>query len=236
MMSVDEIYELIKFVLNKNQQGYLPPSRFNLIINQAQRMYIAWLVGELQQYTPGRPISRVELGQNRTQRQRLSPVIYGYNLAIDPYGFSPYPGDFIQVDAMWSIYGQSIYGYQSIYSPRNKRIRYVQQNALDSFYNSSIDPITSNPIYLIEDLGFRFYPENQYTARLHYVRDAPPIEWAYTEDVNRRPVYDPVHSKQPVWDTASIFDIITRALTMAGVSLQIGQVIAYSEQKQKEGQ
>lgn len=229
-MNVNDIYLLMQYILNKSQQGYLPPAKFRLVINQGQRSYIAWLLGEFQQYTPGRPISRVELGNNRTVRQRLSPVIYGYNLAINPYGFSPYPSDYIQTDAMWSIYGQSIY------NPLNKRIRYAQQNELDSFYNSTIDPIATNPIYLIEDEGFRFYPENQYQARLNYVRDAPEIEWAYTLDSNSRPVYDAVNSRQPVWDSVAIFDIIARALTMVGVSLQAGRVIAYSEQKTKEGQ
>lgn len=229
-MDVNELYELLKYIVNKNQQGYVPPSKFNLVINQGQRSYTAWLLGSFTQYTPGRPVARVELGQNRTVRQRLAPVIYGYTLAIDPYGFSPYPGDYLQVDAMWSIYGSSIY------NPYNKRIRYAQQNTLDSFYNSRIDPIATNPIYLIEDEGFRFYPEAQYTARLSYVRDAPPIEWAYTLDSNNRPVYDPINSKQPVWDTVACYDILVRALLEVGVNLQANAVMQYANEIKNQGQ
>ncbi len=217
------MYLLIQFILNKNQQGYLPPSKFNLTINQGQRSYVAWLLGLFQQYTPGRPVARVELGNNRTVRQRLAPVIYGYTLNVSSSGESPYPGDFLQVDAMWSIYGFN-------------RVKYVEQNRLDAFYNSTINPISTNPIYLIEDTGFQFYPETQWQAKLSYVRDAPDIIWGYTEDSNGRPIYDASLSQQPVWDNIAIFDIIGRALAQVGISLQIPQVVAYSQEIKTQGQ
>ena len=227
-MSINDWYVLMQAIINKNQQGYLPPVKFNLYINQGSRSYQSFLLGSLQTYTPGRPVSKVELGQNRTVRQRLAPTIYGYNLAINPYGNSPYPGDFLQVDAMWSIYGASIYSH--------KRIRYAEQNALDAYYNSVIDPIASNPIYLLEDTFFQFYPENQYTARLHYVRDVPEMLWAYTADSNGRPVYDAANSVQPVWDTVAMYDVLCRALSLVGISLQISQVVAYSQEIKSNGQ
>lgn len=227
-MTVDEVYLLVKFIVNKNQQGYVKPADFNTSINQAQRSYVSYLLGSFQQYTPGRPVAKVELGNNRTVRQRLAPIIYGYNLAIDPTGYSPYPGDFLQPDAMWSIYGASIYSH--------KRIRYAQQNSLDAYYNSVIDPVATNPIYLIEDTGFQFYPETQYTARLHYVRDAPQIRWAYTNDMNGRPIYDPANSIDPVWDTAAIFEIVSRQLRMIGVYLQANEVSAFANEITKTGQ
>jgi hypothetical protein len=227
-MDINDWYVLMQFIINKNQQGYLPPSRFNIVINQGSRAYQSYLLGSFQQYTPGRPISRVELGNNRTVRQRLAPTIYGYNLAISPYGASPYPADFLQVDAMWSIYGISIYSH--------KRIRYAEQNALDSYYNSVIDPITTNPIYLLEDTYFQFYPENQYTARLHYVRDVPEMVWASTPDVNNRPIYDAVNSVQSIWDDLAMGDIVARALLLVGINLQAQQVIAYSNELKQQGQ
>lgn len=225
-MNIDDIYVLMRYIVNKNFQGNLQPEKFFTVINQGQRSYISYLLGSFQQYTPGRPMARVELGNNSVVRQRLSPVIYGYILNIDPQGNSPYPGDYIQTDAMWSIYG--IYGI--------KRVRYAQQTALDSYYNSVIDPIVTNPIYLIQDTNFQFYPTNLYQAKLHYVRDAPDMVWGYTLDGNNRPVYDPTTSVQPVWDQAAIFDIIVRALEMVGINLQSNQVVSYSEEIKKQGQ
>lgn len=222
-MDVNETYELMQYIIAKNQQGYLSPDEFILTINQAQRSYQSYLLGSLQTYIPGRPVAKVELGQNSVVRQRLSPSIYNYNLSVDGTGFSPYPGDYLQADAMWSIYG-------------NNRIRYVQQDALYSFYNSVIDPVTTNPIYLIEDVGFRFYPVTTATAKLSYVRNAPDMVWGYTDDANGNPVYNPLSSTQPIWDDASMLEIIARALRMVGVNLQSAVVSQYAEEIKNQGQ
>ena len=147
-MNVDQAYSIMKYALAKNiSQGYFSPVDFGIAFNSAQKSYTAYLLGNFQTYNPGRPISKTELGQNAVVRQRLSPVIYGYILDVDTTGFSPYPGDYIQSDAMWSLYGF-------------QRIRLVEQDQLYSVYNSVIDPIASNPIHLIEDVGFRFYPQS----------------------------------------------------------------------------
>lgn len=227
-MNVNDLYVLAQFILNKNQQGYFRPADFNRTYNAGQKQYQSYLLGSFQTYMAGRPIAKVELGQNSVVRQRLAPTIYGYTLQINPYGESPYPGDYIQTDAMWSIYGANIYSH--------KRIRFVQQNSLDANYNSVIDPIATNPIYLVTDTGFQFYPTNQYTARLHYVRDAPQVVWGYTLDGNGRPIYDHATSVDPVWDDVACMDILTRALLMVGVNLQAGAVAQYAEQLKREGQ
>lgn len=222
-MTVNEVYLLMQYIVNKNQSGYLSPSQFNLVINQGQRSYEEFLLGQFQGYAPGRPIPRVQYGNNETTRQRLTPLIYGYRLAIDSQGKSPYPGDYIATDAMTSIYNF-------------QRVRFVQQDALYSFYNSKIDPIATNPIFLIKDTGFQFYPTTLGQADLSYVRKAPNMVWGYTTDVNSRPVYSAAHSTQPVWNDDAMFEIIVRALALVGVNLQLGVVIQFAQQIKQGGQ
>jgi hypothetical protein len=222
-VNVNDVYKLVQFITNKQQKGDVSPERFNLVINQAQLSFLDFLLGEFQQYQYGRPVAKVEFGQNQTVRQRLSPVIYGYNLSIDSTGFSPYPSDFQQVDAIWSFYG-----YQ--------RVRFVQQDYLYSYYNSKIDPIATNPIYLIEDVGFRFYPSNYGAAKLSYVRTPSQIVWGYTLDGNSRPVYDAATSVNPVWQDVDMLEIISRALQMIGVNLQSAQITQYANMITKTGQ
>lgn len=223
-MTVDEVYVLMLYAISKNkQQGYLSPTDFNTTINQASKSYADYLLGEVQQYQPGRSGARVEWGQNQTVRTRLTPIIYGYHLNIDTTGFSPYPNDYLQVDAMWSIYGID-------------RIRFVPQDKHFFVYGSVIDPYRLNPYYLIEDLGFRFYPQSYGDAWLSYVRNPPLIIWGYTFDGNNRPVYSAALSTQPVWDDASMLDVIVRALAIVGVNLQFGVVSQYSQEIKMNGQ
>ena len=216
---------------NKSQ-GYVSPQDFNNTINQAQKSYVSYILGSFQSYTPGRPISRVEFGQNTTIRTRLTPIIYWSSLSIDPDGYSPYPEDYLQVDAMLT--------------EEYQRVRIVQQDSLYSYYNSVIDPIATNPIYILEDSNFRFFPNDLGSAQLSYVANPPDMVWAYTLDGNGIPVYAPTQtgvgvnpstgSVQPVWDDATMLDIIVRALAIIGVNLQLNTVEQYSMNIKNQGQ
>lgn len=222
--TVDDVYKIILYASAKNKsQGYVSPSDFNNVINIAQKSYSAYLLGSLQNYRPGRPLSAVQFGANSVVRQRLSPTIYGYNLSIDSTGFSPYPGDYLNIDALWSIYGI-------------ERIRYAAQEKFWGIYGSVIDPYQTNPFYIIEDVGFRFYPQSLGSARLSYVRNPPDMIWGYVDDVNGLPVYSAAHSTQPVWDDASILEIIVRALSLIGVNLQLNIVMQYAQTIKQNGQ
>lgn len=298
-MDINSIYKLTQFIVNKNQQGYVSPDQFNSVMNQAQKSYVSYILGSFQSYTPGRPVARVELGQNSVVRQRLVPIITSTTLTVDGTGFSLYPSDYLQTDAL-----RTVSDFQ--------RIRFVQQDSLYSYYNSTIDPVGSNPIYLLEQTGFRFYPVTLGTARLSYIKNPPNMIWAYRTDSNSRPTYStgiqgvdvinggsgysaatitfsappaggvtatgtvlitggvitkiimtnngsgynntlptmtftgtggagatfssPIVSQDPVWDNASIFEIISRGLALIGVNLQSAAISQFAEQIKREGQ
>lgn len=217
------MYRICQYAINKAQNGYLTSSEFNLLVNQAQTSYEDYLLGEFQQYQYGRAQARIDYNQNSNIRQRLSPLIYGYTLSVDANGFASYPGDYVQTDAMWNPNGIS-------------RYRYVKQDSLFSYYNSKIDPIASNPIYLIEQNGFRFFPASVGTARLTYVKNAPTITWGYTLDGNGREVYNAATSQQPVWSDVDLLEIIARVLKLVGVNLKDGMVAQYANQVTQMGQ
>jgi hypothetical protein len=231
-MNVNDMYRICQFAINKAQNGYLTPAEFNLVINQAQISYQDYLLGEFQQYQYGRPQARVNYSQNENIRQRLTPLITEATLTINSTtGESPYPADYIQVDA--------------VVTNDFKRVRFVPQDSLYSYYNSEIDPVVTNPIYLIEPNKFQFYPKTLGSAILTYVKNAPDIVWAYTT-VSGRPVYAPTQTGagvtpttgtvQPVWDDVDLLEIITRALKLIGLNLQDGMVSQYANQITQTGQ
>jgi hypothetical protein len=112
----------------------------------------------------------------------------------------------------------------------------VQQQYFYSIYNSVIDPVGGWPVYMLEYDGFRFFPNNIGAAKLSYVRNPPDMIWGYTLNVNGIPVYNPASSTQPVWDDASILEIIVRALRIIGVNLQYNEVSAYANEIKQVGQ
>lgn len=64
----------------------------------------------------------------------------------------------------------------------------------------------------------------------------PDIVWAFTEDVNGEPVYDPIQSDDPVWFDVDCLEIIVRALKMVGVNLQAADVYRFAEEVKTNGQ
>jgi hypothetical protein len=230
-MNVNDMYRICQFAVNKAQNGYLTPSDFNLIINQAQVSYQDYLLGEFQQYQYGRPQARINYSQNQNIRQRLSPLIAESTLTINSTtGKASYPADYVQTDA--------------IITSTFDRVRYTQQDSLYSYYKSEIDPVATNPVYLIEADGFQFYPKTLGSAVLTYVKNAPEIVWAYIT-VSGRPVYTTTTgagvtpstgSVQPVWDNVDNLEIIARALKLIGLNLQVGQLEQYANQVTQQGQ
>lgn len=225
-MDVNVAYKIVLYACAKNKQnGYVSPEDFNTVLMPvAQRGYLDYLLGEYQRYSLRRPIAVVEFGQNERIRDSISPLIYGTVLTPDVLtGIASFPSDYEYVDAMWSQYGYY-------------NIKFAQQDRQDSYLHSSIDPIATNPVYLLQHEGFHFFPENIGAARLSYVRTPPAIVWGYVLDSNGRPVYDPATSQNPVWSDTDMMQILVRALALVGVNLQIGVVQQYAEQIKQGGQ
>lgn len=228
-MTVDFLYRLLQYVANQFQRGNTSPARFNLIIQQANISFLNYLLGQLQQYSYGSPASRVQFGVNETARQRLTPLIDPVTtLIIDVTGLAPYPENFQQVDAM--------------YDGSLNRIRFVPQHKLPSYFTDPIDLVATNPIYIIESGGFRFYPnmtDNSLPApiaKLSYVKTPPTIFWNSAPDGQGRPQYTPTGSTDPIWYPTDCLELVSRALKMVGVNLSAPEVSQYADGIIKQGQ
>ena len=223
-MTADLCFRIIRFAIKKNMNGDITPQEFNDIINTAQRSYQNFLIGQLQQYQYGKPQARVQYSQNEISRQKISPLIYsGYALTIDSNGNSNYPSDYCITDSMLTTSG-------------NSRIRFCKQEQLYSTVNSVIDPVASNPIFLIQKDNFQFYPTTQASAKLNYIRNCPDIVWGYTIDGNGREVYNQASSTNPIWSDVDILEVIVRALAIIGCNLQLGVVSQYANDIKKGGE
>lgn len=230
-MTVDFMYQLLNYAANKTQSGDIPPAVFNVIINQAQLLYMEFLIGPPEQYQPGRPIPKVSLSLTAEVREILTAFIDPLStLTIDNTGLAAYPTGFQRVDAMLT-------------SDLRNRVKYVFQDILWSTLKSTIDPVLTNPIYLIESGGFRFYPNDVFngagagltSAKISFVKTPPQIVWGFN-DVGGIPIYNPGTSVDPLWYDLDCFQLIARALRLVGVNLQSQVVSQYAEQMKNTAQ
>lgn len=226
-MDANTPYQIIQYAASKNQQGYISPNDYMLIINQAQRQYFDYLKGEYQRYQIQRPIAVVEFGQNQMVRQSLAPLVYNTVLPINAItGIASFPSDYEVVDAVWGVYG--------FYN-----IRFIQQDRLDSYKHSDIDSIVENPIYLLRHEGFQFFPDRPYgenQAKMSYLRTPPSIVWGYNIDSNGQPVYNAATSSEPIWGDNDMMQIIVRALQLVGINLQAPMISQYAKDIKETGQ
>lgn len=216
-MTVDFLYQLVQFVCKKNQRDDIGSSRFNVAIQQGSVSFISYLIGEYTKYQPGRPVPPVALGHTKRVRQSLSVLIDPpFALTVNPVtGVAPYPTGYLYTDAM--------------YTSAKKKIKYIEQNELASYLESVVDPIASNPVYLIQQNGFQFYPITTAAPLLSYIKNPPPINWAFSL-TNGREVYDASNSTQPVWSDIDCLEVTVRALRMCGVHLQFNDVSQYANE------
>ena len=75
MINVNELYEFVQFVSNKEQSGYVKPSEFNLAIDRAQMQLFMERYNNPAEYQPGRPVPRVAYQQTQKISDDLRPFI-----------------------------------------------------------------------------------------------------------------------------------------------------------------
>ena len=138
-------------------------------------------------------------------------------------GESAYPADYLQQDAMLDSSGVD-------------RIRYASNERWYSTVQSRIDSVATNPIYKLSDTGFVFAPNTLTSATLEYISNPTEIVWAFTLDVNNRPVYDAGNSVDPLWRNTDMYEVISRLLAMTGVNLQSAAIAQHAQTIKTQGQ
>jgi hypothetical protein len=221
-MTVNDVYNLAQYIVNKEQNGYFTPDEFNLAIKQAENSYQDFLIGEVQQYQYQRGQARIHYGMNEIARQKLTPTIKNTTITIPSNGKFTYPNDYVITDALLTT--------------DNKRIRFASQDKLYSYLGSTIDPIASNPIYVLEQTNFHFYPETLGSAKLSYIGNVVNMVWGYTLNGDGLPVYDPSTSTQPIWDDTDIFEVTARLLKIVSTNLIDMSAMSLANQITDKGQ
>ena len=221
-MTVDQVYNILKFIVRKNQLGSLPPAELEYAFNTAQRNYYDFLVGRIEQYRYGSPVPRIALNMTDNVVGRLMPFQKKTSLPIT-LGVLTKPSDLNKISA--------------IYTANNYRIYRVEENRYAERIQDSIDPIDeANAFYVEEKSVFRVYPTTLANCTFIYFTTPTDIKWNYTLDGSGRPVYNPTGSVQPVWLENDYDELIARAAKIIGVSLKDATPMQYAQQVIQTGE
>jgi hypothetical protein len=210
--SVNDILELTKFLIKKNQSGGISASNLFYAWNTEQNAYHSDLLGKWEARNNGKTGSNTGLIMDETMTTKLSPFTIPGSIAISN-GQATKPTDFI-------------FGLARRLSVSSIEYLVTKINHGQIFYvnNDVIDPpsITDGCYYVIEYEGYYSILPSSSTGNLllDYIASPTDVKWGFTFDGQGRQVYNAGTSVQPKWNTPTIIEITKRTLTSFGVSFK----------------
>jgi hypothetical protein len=239
MIPVNTVYNTVLMLLEKNAQGMIEPTKFNLFSQLAQQdilenlffEYNNWL-NRLNKRLSGdgnADISANILEQVEVFSEYTTPSNFTYNPTTNLYTYTG--TDF------YRLIGLSLVNAQS----KKTDIEIVSKSELNLSINSSTNaPSITFPI--AEKIGnsYKIYPKivSPYTAEMAYIRTPRSPKWTYI-NVNGNPVYNPSASdKQDFELLPSLYSkLVMKILLYCGLSLREADIVNVANtEEQKENQ
>jgi hypothetical protein len=203
--SVDNIYQYTRFLTNKNQAGGISSTDLFNAWNGEQAMLHQDLVGRWQKQNNTKTGVMSGLIEDEVTISALSPFIVPLTGVAIAGGIAAKPANY--------IYGVALrINSQKVFSVSHDMIWAVNEDVIDP------PSIAANSYYYTEYLNyFSFLPAIVTAFDLDYVAETTDIVWGFTLDANKRQVYDPATSVQPLWNKNTTIEITRRTLKSFGL-------------------
>ena len=209
MISVNEVYQTVLAIANKEQRGYITPQEFNLFANQAQQSIF-------EQYFYDLDVAK-RLPFNNDYSSKVNLI----EDKIYPFKFSTQVNDGDFLDNL-----QGFYRLAEVYIKGTNTGEGTVVEEVDAFdvirtQNSPLTKATlERPIYYIESGQIKFIPENEdYQA---YIITRPNrVNWTYVV-VNDKPLYNPASSSHNDFSLVGSeqHKLVVKILQLSGVLLK----------------
>lgn len=217
MINVNEVYTTVQDLANKEQKGFIQPSRFNRLASQA--------VSHI--------FNRKFKGYQSTQEisDDLRPFIKLLELDVAVDGYVNYPEDYVNLSSIRYVKVTQSDG-QVVKSPIE--IEPKDDNELGYILNSRIVmPTKDFPVAFFYDNGIRVFPNDLQRVELTYLRQPTTPLWAFTT-VNNRPVYNADDSVDFEFGYSMFSEVVVEILSYIGVTLREAEVTQYAQVKSQE--
>jgi hypothetical protein len=222
-MTINEVYKLVSYLVDKYQGTYLSPDEFNQVINMAQRQYLSFLTDDTG--SPSRnPKNPVGMSTSAVLGETLSGFMVESTLTITSQ-LSPKPNNLFKTVAIRT-------------TDDNYAVRYISEDRVASYIGNAIDaPTLTEPVYFELGSNYKFYPSTLATAKLTYIKEPQTLFWAYTGNLS----YDaansvPANNADLEWGDVDVNEIIYRAIGIIGINLKDGDLVRASMMVKNDGQ
>jgi len=213
---IDNVYQKVLAIVNKEQRGYVTPQQFNLFVDHAQMDIFEQYFYDINQF--GRQAGNDTMYSDMLDLLNEKIAIFK-NIKL-LYYHSPFfqkPQELYRVGSLETGYGE---------------IEQVNHNELLNLRLSPLaKPTLERSIYVDTPQGFRVYPTFTNNVHCHYIRKPKTARWGYNV-IGSNALYDPSKSIDFELHASEENNLVTKILILAGVNLNKPGLVQIAQQEE----
>jgi len=215
MVNIDNVYQKVLAIANKEQRGYITPQEFNLFANQVQMEIFEQYFYDINQFNrvPG---NDTEYADMLTLLEEKITIFKNIKLL---YYQSPYyqkPRELYRLGTLETGYGE------------------IEQVTHKEYLAMKLSPLAKptlkRAVFIDMPRGYRVYPTFTNNVHCHYIRKPKKANWGYTI-VGGNALYDPTPSEDFQLHPSEEQSLVTKILALAGINLNKPGLVQVAEQQ-----
>ena len=215
MVNIDNVYQKVLAIANKEQRGYITPQEFNLFADQAQMDIFEQYFYDINQFNriPG---NDTEYADMLTLLEEKIAIFKNIKLLdyVEPYYKKPL--QLYRVGTLETGFGQ------------------IEQITHKEYLNIKLSPLAKptlkRAVYVDTPQGYRVYPTFTNNVQCHYVRKPKKVNWGYSV-INDTALYDATKSINFQLHPSEENNLIVKVLSLAGISIKDAVLYQAAEQQ-----
>jgi len=215
MVNINNVYQKVLALANKEQRGYITPQEFNLFADHAQMEIFEQYFYDLNQ------LSRIN-----SNSKEYSDIVDNLNEKISFFeviNATVTSGTTLTAESGTRIYRVGTVMHAS--SSGDVEVEEVQRNQLLYINKSPLtEPTDARPIYVRENENtIRIYPASITAATFDYIKRPTTPNWMYVV-VNDKPLYNSTESVDFELHASEETELVYRILALAGIAIEKPQL------------
>lgn len=218
---IDLVYNTLLTIINKENQGYVSPTEFNILANNVQNeIYRGYFEDENRDKTKKNKgfTNKGYSNLDFNQRQRVNQFSARSSVTKNN-------GEFILPPDLYLLEDDGVI------SSNNSVIEEVERSSIGYLNKSLSAPTISFPVYERYGDSIVVYPDLINTVTLRYLRTPKKPTWTYFKTPSGSELFDPSNSSYQDFElhVSEFSNIVTRMLTYFGINLREADIVQIAE-------
>jgi len=223
---IDLIYKTLLTIINKENQGYVSPTEYNLLLNNVQqeifRSYFEDENADKNRENRGltnRGYSHLAFNQRQRITKFAESFLIPASITTGSYSSFVLPEDLYFIE------------HDGVSTPEGKILDEVERNSIVRMLGTEVSPTELYPVYENYGETLRGYPNTLSVIELRYIRTPKMPNWTYFVLPNGGEVFNPsdVDFQDVELHDSEFTNIVLRLLSYFSINLREGEVIQIAE-------